>query len=228
MFIAEGGGVRGINQKGLVTFDRKTRKDSFYYYKAKWSIEPFVHITSKRFVRRHLDEITLKVYSNQEKIDITHNGVGLNNIIKNDVVFTTKVKLVKGSNKIVVTSNKLNDNVTFIKVDNEDLSYKFIKDQKAGNIFGINAEDWIDSESKNQELGITDSNYFSIDDTIDAVLTHDLAKQVFNKYFGHLDQNTKIANVKGMSIKMITRFNPQALPKAMLVVINNELQKIKK
>lgn len=224
----EGGGIKGRNQKGLVTFDRTTRKDAFYYYKAKWSMEPFVHITSKRFVKRHLDEITIKVYSNQTAVEITHNGVKLNNIIKDDVVFTTKVKLAEGSNKIVVTSNKLFDEALFIKVNNEEPSYKFIKEEQAGNIFGINAEDWIDSESENLELDIIDTKYFSIDDTIASVLDHDLAKEVFNKYFGHLDQNTKVANVKGMSIKMITRFNPKALPKSMLVVINRDLQKIKK
>ena len=44
------GGVRGRNNKGLMTFDRKTRKDAFWFYKACWSDEPFVYITGKRFL----------------------------------------------------------------------------------------------------------------------------------------------------------------------------------
>lgn len=49
-FASEGrntGGEEGINHKGLITFDRKIKKDSFYLYKAYWSKEPFIHICSK-------------------------------------------------------------------------------------------------------------------------------------------------------------------------------------
>ena len=60
------GGEPGMNHKGLVTFDRKTKKDSFYLYKSYWSDEPFVHICSKRFTDRTEDEITVKIYSNQK------------------------------------------------------------------------------------------------------------------------------------------------------------------
>ena len=60
------GGEPGMNHKGLVTFDRKTRKDSFYLYKAWWSDENFVHICSKRFTDRTESEMEVKVYSNQK------------------------------------------------------------------------------------------------------------------------------------------------------------------
>ncbi|MBQ8137305.1 MAG: glycoside hydrolase family 2 protein, partial [Clostridia bacterium] len=59
------GGEPGMNHKGLITFDRKTKKDSFYLYKAYWSHEPFVHICSKRFHDRTEKTVKLKVYSNQ-------------------------------------------------------------------------------------------------------------------------------------------------------------------
>ena len=68
------GGEPGMNHKGLVTFDRKTRKDSFYLYKAWWSKEPFVHICSKRFVERTEDTIAVKVYSNQNEVTLYVNG----------------------------------------------------------------------------------------------------------------------------------------------------------
>ena len=63
------GGEPGMNHKGLVTFDRKTKKDSFYIYKAWWSDEPFVHICSKRYADRTQSEIEVKVYSNQKQRD---------------------------------------------------------------------------------------------------------------------------------------------------------------
>ena len=68
------GGEPGMNHKGLVTFDRKTRKDSFYLYKAWWSKEPFVHICSKRFVDRTEEKIQVKVYSNLNEVSLFVNG----------------------------------------------------------------------------------------------------------------------------------------------------------
>lgn len=63
-----------MNHKGLVTFDRKTKKDSFYLYKAWWSEENFVHICSKRFTDRTEKEIEVKVYSNQNTVALYADG----------------------------------------------------------------------------------------------------------------------------------------------------------
>ena len=68
------GGEPGMNHKGLVTFDRKTKKDSFYLYKAYWNPEPMVHICSKRYVERQ-DKVTqVKVYTNCESVTLYANG----------------------------------------------------------------------------------------------------------------------------------------------------------
>ena len=68
------GGEPGMNHKGLITFDRKVKKDSFYLYKANWSKEQFVHICSKRYVER-ADKVTkIKVYSTEKKITLIVNG----------------------------------------------------------------------------------------------------------------------------------------------------------
>ena len=61
------GGEPGMNHKGLMTFDRKVKKDSFYIYKAYWSKEPFVHLCGSRYVDRTEAVTTVKVYSNQTK-----------------------------------------------------------------------------------------------------------------------------------------------------------------
>lgn len=68
------GGEPGMNHKGLVTFDRKTKKDSFYLYKAYWNPEPMVHICSKRFEERGTRKIQVKVYSNQPQVSLYQNG----------------------------------------------------------------------------------------------------------------------------------------------------------
>ena len=71
------GGENGQNHKGLVTIDRKYKKDSFYAYKAWLSDEPFVHLCGKRYVDRVEDVTRVTVYSNQPKVELFANGVSL-------------------------------------------------------------------------------------------------------------------------------------------------------
>ena len=68
------GGEPGMNHKGLVTFDRKIKKDSFYLYKAYWAEEPFVHIAGKRYADRTEATTTVTVYSNQPSVALYVNG----------------------------------------------------------------------------------------------------------------------------------------------------------
>ena len=77
-FAADGrdeGGKHGENQKGLVTFDRQTKKDAFYLYKAHWNKrEPFVHIAGGRYVDRPEPVTEIKVYSNQTEVTLSVDG----------------------------------------------------------------------------------------------------------------------------------------------------------
>ena len=71
------GGENGQNHKGLVTFDRKYKKDSFYAYKAWLSDDPFVHICGKRYIDRVEDVTKVTVYSNLPEVELFANGVSL-------------------------------------------------------------------------------------------------------------------------------------------------------
>lgn len=76
-FAADGrdeGGKHGENQKGLVTFDRQTRKDAFYLYKAAWNREPMVYICGRRYIDRAEDMTEVKVYSNAEEVALYMDG----------------------------------------------------------------------------------------------------------------------------------------------------------
>ena len=68
------GDTPGRNDKGLVTYDRKTRKDAFFWYKANWTTAPFVYITSRRFNPRTTATTTVKVYSNMTSVSLQVNG----------------------------------------------------------------------------------------------------------------------------------------------------------
>ena len=119
------GGEPGMNHKGLVTFDRKTRKDSFYIYKAWWSNEPFVHICSKRFVDRTQNEIEVKVYSNQKQVTLYANGEKLAEQ-EGEHIFRFRVKL-DGEVKVQAVAGDCIDEAAFRKVSTPNPAYKLGK-----------------------------------------------------------------------------------------------------
>ena len=105
------GGEPGMNHKGLVTFDRKTKKDSFYIYKAWWSDEPFVHICSKRFVDRTQNEIEVKVYSNQPCTALYVNGNKIGEQ-EGEHIFRFRIKL-EGKTKVQAVAGDCIDEAIF-------------------------------------------------------------------------------------------------------------------
>ncbi|MEU3460737.1 glycoside hydrolase family 2 TIM barrel-domain containing protein [Streptomyces sp. NPDC006733] len=99
------GGRPGINDKGLVTRDRATRKDAFYWYKANWAATPTLYITSRRWTARTVAATQLKVYSNAANVTAVLNGTALGTRSSTDRVFTwTGVTLRPGANTITVTA----------------------------------------------------------------------------------------------------------------------------
>ncbi|MFG2673485.1 glycoside hydrolase family 2 TIM barrel-domain containing protein [Streptomyces sp. NPDC048445] len=96
----------GINDKGLVTRDRKIRKDAFYWYKANWSAVPTLHITSRRWTSRTDAATELKVYSNASEVTAVLNGASLGKRSSADRIFKwTGVKLRSGANTVTVTAS---------------------------------------------------------------------------------------------------------------------------
>ena len=80
--MANRGGIPGRNMKGLMTFDRKTKKDSYFWYKANWSKEPVLHLTQRRNVEREKKETSVTVYSNIGMPRVYLNGQELQGIRK--------------------------------------------------------------------------------------------------------------------------------------------------
>ncbi len=119
------GGEPGMNHKGLVTFDRKTKKDSFYLYKAWWSDEAFVHICSKRFVERTGSTATVKVYSNQSTVALYVNGNKVGEQT-GEHVFTFKVPL-NGELHIQAVAGDRTDESVIRHVDTPSPEYKLHK-----------------------------------------------------------------------------------------------------
>jgi len=124
------GGVPGRNHKGLVTFDRKIKKDSFYLYKAWWTDDPFVYICGRRYRYRNEKVTTVKVYSNQPVVELYNNGV-LVETKKADKVFVFKVPL-EDENNILAVAGDSKDSITINKVQKFYKPYR-LKKSKSKN-----------------------------------------------------------------------------------------------
>ena len=144
------GGKPGQNQKGLVTFDRKLKKDAFYIYKAYLSKEPFIHLCGRRYVDRTEDTTEIKVYSNQQEITLYVDGTAFDTKV-GDKIFIFNVPIT-GEHTIEARSGKLQDKMVIRKVTEANTSYL-----KAGR----EVVNWFDKE----ELTVIDG-YYSVKDTM--------------------------------------------------------------
>ena len=116
------GGEPGMNHKGLVTFDRQTKKDSFYLYKCWWNPEPMVHICSKRYVDRPGKYTTVKVYSNCDTVSLYANGKKVGEKTGKNKIFTFRVMLGRET-KVEAVSGQLRDEATFRFTPNPNPEY---------------------------------------------------------------------------------------------------------
>jgi beta-galactosidase len=109
------GAVEGVNDKGLVTRDRKTKKDAFFFYQANWSDEPVLYLASRRFTERTNVLTDVKIYSNTDKVELLLNGKsqGRRSDGTNGVFLWKGVSLKPGENRVEARAErhgqKLND-----------------------------------------------------------------------------------------------------------------------
>lgn len=125
------GGEPGMNHKGLVTFDRQIKKDSFYLYKAYWSDEPFVHLCSSRFTDRTESEIAVKVYSNQPEVALYCDGKLIEKK-KGSRIFTFRLPIT-GEHRLEAAAGEWKDTSVVRKTDKPNPSYRLGRQGKSAN-----------------------------------------------------------------------------------------------
>ena len=130
------GGENGQNHKGLVTMDRKYKKDAFYAYKAWLSDEPFVHLCGKRYVDRVEDVTKVTVYSNQPKVELFANGESLGVKEAADHFFYFDVPN-NGETKLEAVAGELKDESTIRKVETFNEDYRLKEEGAILNWFDI-------------------------------------------------------------------------------------------
>ena len=149
------GGENGMNHKGLVTFDRKYKKDSFYAYKAWLSSEPVLHICSKRYVDRVEDKTSVTVYSNLEEVELFVNGESMGVQKKGKYPFFKFEVPNVGESVITAKAGELTDESHIRKVDKFNEAYRMKEEGAVINWFEIN----------------TPPGYCSVNDTIGDIMS---------------------------------------------------------
>lgn len=135
-FAADGrdeGGKNGENQKGLVTFDRKIKKDAFYLYKAYWSKDAFVHTCGSRYVDRAEDVTEVKVYSNLPEVALYVDG-RLQETKQGDKVFTFRVPIT-GKHSIEARAGGYSSVILVNRVDTPNPNYAMANRREVTNWF---------------------------------------------------------------------------------------------
>ena len=131
------GGENGQNHKGLITMDRKYKKDAFYAYKAWLSDEPFVHLCGKRYIDRVEDVTKVTVYSNLPEVELFVNGESIGKKTAEDHFFYFDVKN-EGESVIVAKAGELSDEGTIRKVETRNMDYVLREVGAVLNWFDVN------------------------------------------------------------------------------------------
>lgn len=148
------GGENGMNHKGLVTFDRKYKKDSFYAYQAWLSDKAMLHICSKRYIDRVEDKVKIKIYSNQDEVELFANGESVGVQKKGEFPFFTFEVKNEGETILTAKAGNLTDESKIRKVDFFNEDYRMKEEGAVINWFEIN----------------TPVGYYSVNDTIGDIM----------------------------------------------------------
>lgn len=216
------GGENGQNHKGLVTFDRKYKKDAFYAYKAWLSDEPFVHICGKRYVDRVEDVTKVTVYSNQPEVELFVNGESLGKQNCPEHFFYFEVPN-KGESVLKAVAGELTDESFLRKVDTFNDAYRL---KEKGAILN-----WFDIEAP--------EGYFSLNDKLEDIMTSEEGKQFFMETFRQMSGGEKGMDLNPAMMQMLGSFTVLRLvglmgaaevkiTKEQLLGMNAQLNQIKK
>lgn len=217
------GGCKGRNNKGLVTYDRKIKKDAFYIYKAYWNPEPMVYVAGRRFADRAPGERTVTVYTNLPAVTLLLNGEPVATVEAVDhVAIFEELPLQAGPNTITARAGDCEDTITLNGVETSNPAYVLPKEEtQAGNWFV--AED-TDAPA---ELVFIEGK-FSIKDCLNDLLQNPAAAAVVNEIFAGSPLMNHLGMVGGMPLTDVFQMAGGSIPASLPRILNDKLNKIDK
>ena len=239
------GGTAGRNNKGLVTMDRKIKKEAFYVYKAYWSREPFVHLCGRRYAKRAADSVTVKVYSNCPTVTLYVNGNAFGTRHGDKIFYFEEVPLGEGFTYLTATAEvsprdpalppTVSDAITLEKTAEKPAVYTLPRDEDEED--GDGAANWFDTVETvaSDEPMEYSEEHFSIRDKLKDICSN---PEAFSILSGALYAMTGMKMKKSMLSMMgektldeltgmMTGFEAK-IPANAMQIINAELGKVKK
>ena len=217
------GGKPGQNQKGLVTFDRKMKKDAYFIYKAYLSSDPFVHLCGRRYVHRAESQTEIKVYSNQPRVTLFVDGKEFA-AQDGDKIFKFTVP-ISGTHEIKAVAGSCTDCMTITKADKPDPTYR-----AEGQV-----ENWFDKPEELMKEG-----YYSIMDSMETLQKSPAANKLLSSLmvkasnaYGDVAKNVKMPpemerQMARTSLRSILKQVAKSITPADVQQLNAALNKIKK
>jgi beta-galactosidase len=218
------GGCTGRNNKGLVTYDRKTRKDAFFVYKAWWTQAPMVHVCGARFADRAPGQRDVTVVTNGELVTLLVNGAEAGTRrAENHVAVFPEVALAEGKNTITARTAGAEDTIALNGVAQPNPAYVLPEEpQAAGN--------WFDGVGEAGALEFPEG-YFSIRDKLGDILANEDGKAALEGLFTQLGGKSMVSMLgmlRSMPVEQILKMAGKKAPAGAAAYLNGILNKIKK
>ncbi len=230
------GGVKGRNNKGLITYDRKEKKDAFYVYKAWWNPEPMIFVSGGRFVNRGPDaERDIIVYTNCETVTLVVNGKDVSTKKAEYHMVTFEGAVQDGENVITAYAGDVKANtITLNGVAAHDYSYDLPEGNSAAN--------WFDDPAAvaARQAFKYPKGYYSIKDKVGVLLGNpetaailgNLMQGAMGAISGMMDPNNMGEEMMGfmnmMRLSDMLKMAGDAMPQEAKLALNEALTKIKK
>lgn len=220
------GGENGQNHKGLVTIDRRYKKDAFYAYKAWLSDEPFVHLCGKRYMDRVEDVTRVTVYSNLPTVELFVNGRSVGQKTAEDHFFHFEVPN-KGETNLIAVAGNYKDQSVIRKVDTFNEKYRL---KEKGAVLN-----WFDVEAP--------EGYFSLNDKMSEIMQHEQGQPLLSQLMQELmggdakvagfEMTPEMADMMGgftvlRLLTLMAGMTDTRITKDELLALNAKLNRIKK
>lgn len=218
--IRDEGGILHQNGKGLITYDRKIKKDAYYYYKAQWSQEPFVKIAQSRFVKRAKEKICVTVYSNQREMTLYVNGDCFQAHSKEGVYHFDGISLRMGENVVLAVSGQWRDEAVFYRVAEAESSYVFVDPNP-----GLNVKNWFTDAVEEEKL--FPKGRFSVRDSCKDILEQDEAMAIIEEFSLVLARQMRQRQTS-LPLEQVLRYMKKEVTDEQCRELNKRLTKIAK
>ncbi len=215
------GRLEGLNGKGLVTYDRKIKKDSFYYFKSQWSVKPFVYIAGRRFQNRCAEETIIKVYSNLDEVTLIVNEKIFKQTVNNGICNFNQIPLQNGSNLVAAVSGDCSDRIIINRRKSPDKSYVYIDPNP-----DINVANWFTLNEGESEFFPEDR--YTIMDSIQTLRSNPQTWALLQREVPMITEDPRSQAMPAISLFRVINFMSNKFTEEFVKDLNSRLKEVKK